>query len=129
MRLPSSAQAGAELLMSFSATTTSRVVTVEGVAEGRTALTARESAHNLPEGSTVAPAELSVTVVPAPVRLQLVFDPSTLTVTAGSAATATLRLSGVPAGAAVTVALRFGGYGDSARDAVDGDVYRGYAEP
>ena len=51
----------------------------------------------LPPGSTVALAELSVTVVPpVPVHLQLAFDSTSLTVTAGAAATVVVSLPGVP---------------------------------
>ena len=90
----------------FDAATTSREVTVSGMAVGNTTvMTVLNVSFGLPEGSTVALAELSVTVVPAPVALQLVFDPSTLMVTAGATATATLSLLDVPAGAEVTVEL------------------------
>ena len=92
-------------LVVFDAMTTSQEVTVEGVAEGRITLTASRRASNLPAGSTVMPAELVVTVVPAPVHLQLAFEPPALEVATGATATATLRLPDVPAGAAVTVEL------------------------
>ena len=90
----------------FSATTLSHAVTVEGVAEGSVTVMAVEGVlSGLPEGSTVAPADLAVTVVPAPVQLQLAFAPPDLTVTAGSEETAVLSLPGVPADAEVTVTL------------------------
>ena len=95
--------------LQFSATTTSRDVTVLGVAEGSTTLTVVADASgtvDLPPDSSVASAELAVTVVPPPVRLQLAFEPTDLTVTAGAASTAVLSLLDVPEGAAVTVALR-----------------------
>ena len=51
----------------FSATTSSHVVTVSGVAEGNATVTAAVfNSDDLPPDSTVASAELAVTVVPAP---------------------------------------------------------------
>ena len=55
--------------------------------------------------AVVQSATLAVTVLPAPVNLQLMFDPPTLTVARDRERMATLSLEGVPAGAAVTVAL------------------------
>jgi hypothetical protein len=90
----------------FSATTPSHVVTVEGVAEGSVTVMAVEDVlSGLPAGSSVAPADLVVTVVPAPVELQLAFAPPAVTVAVGSEETAVLSLSGVPEGAEVTVTL------------------------
>ena len=94
----------------LSAETTSREVAVLGVAAGSVTITAAVSeavlTDSLPSGSSVASADLAVTVVPAPVMLRLAFEPPTLTVVTGSTATAVLRLLGdVPEGAAVTVAL------------------------
>ena len=89
----------------FTAQTPSTEVTVTGVAVGRAVVTAVGDTSGLPPNSTVGPAELAVTVVPAPVDLQLAFEPTTLTVAVGSERTATLRLLGVPADATVTVAL------------------------
>ena len=95
-----------ETELRFSATTLSHVVTVTGVAEGSVTVMAVEDVSlGLPEGSTVASADLAVTVEPAPVALQLAFAPSALTVAVGSEETAVLSLSGVPAGAEVTVTL------------------------
>ena len=97
--------------MILSAETTSREVTVLGEAAGSVTITAAVSeavlTGSLPAGSSVAPADLAVTVVLPTVDLQLAFEPPTLTVATGSTATAVLRLPGVPAvgGAAVTVAL------------------------
>ena len=96
--------------MILSAETTSREVAVLGVAAGSVTITAAVSeaalTDSLPSGSSVASADLAVTVVPAPVMLWLAFEPPTLTVVTGSTATAVLRLLGdVPEGAAVTVAL------------------------
>ena len=85
------------------ANTPSSRVTVMGVAAGSVTLTASADISGAPAGSSVASTELSVTVVPAPVDLQLTFEPASLRVAAGATATAVLRLSGVPAGAEVTV--------------------------
>ena len=105
----SSADTVTALVMSgpvmFTATTTSHEVTVEGVAAGSAAVTAEADISGLPPNSTVEPAELPVTVVPPPVDLQLAFDPSSLTVTAGATTTAELSLLDVPAGASVRVEL------------------------
>ena len=93
---------------SFNDTHLSRPVTIAGVAAGSETVTAEEGAIitlTLPPGSTVEPAELSVTVVPPPVDLQLAFDPSTLELTAGAVATALLHLPDVPEGAGMTVTL------------------------
>ena len=91
------------------AATTSREVTVEGVVAGTTTVTAifvdDPTDSGLPPNSTVALAQLAVTVVPVPVELQLSFDSLALTVAAGAERTAVLSLPGVPTGAAVTVAL------------------------
>ena len=92
----------------FDAETTSRDLTVLGVAEGGVTVVAEafeDSLDDLPPDSTVAPAELLLTVLP-PLRLQLTFEPPSLALVAGATETAVLSLSGVPEGAAVTVALR-----------------------
>ena len=113
VRVSSADAATAEVVtesLVFDAATTRREITIEGVAEGNTTLTAivGEAAladSDLPPDSTVMAAELSVTVVPPPVRLQLAFEPPELTVAVGATETATLSLPDVPADAAVTVAL------------------------
>ena len=84
----------------FAAATTSHEVTIEGVAEGSATVTAVADTSSLPAGSTVASAELAVTV-----ELALAFEPMSLTVTVGATATATLSLPGVPADAMATVTL------------------------
>ena len=99
--------------VTFDAATTSRDMTVSGVAEGSAALTATVSeaalaASGLPDGATVAPVELAVTVVPAPpdpVTLTLAFVSPPLTVTADGRETVVLSLPDVPTGVAVTVGL------------------------
>ena len=112
----STADTATALVMSepvvFTATATSREVTIEGVAAGSVAVMAEVAASgatDLPPNSTVMPAELVVTVVSPTVDLQLVFNPPSLTVTAGSETTATLSLSGVPAGAEMLVDFRASG--------------------
>ena len=90
----------------FTATTTNLEVTVEGVAEGEATVTADVDTADLPSDVSVAGAELTVTVVPAPIHLQLAFDSTSLKVAAGSSATVTLRLPDVPADATVFVGLR-----------------------
>ena len=89
----------------FDADTPRHEVTLTGVAAGSATVTASADISGAPAGSSVASTELSVTVVPAPelVMLQLAFDPPTLTVEVGGERTVMLRLSGVPAGAEVTV--------------------------
>ena len=94
----------------FSSTAARHEVTVRGVAEGSVPLTASVGKDalvdsGLPPNSTVAPAQLAVTVVPPLVHLQLAFDPSSLTLVVGSSATVVLSLSGVPEGTTVTVTL------------------------
>ena len=101
-----SASVGMEGTVVFDAATVRHEVTVTGVSEGRvTVEAASQRFTGLSEDSIVEPARLPVTVVPAPVMLQLAFDSLTLTVTADSEETATLSLPDVPAGAMVTVAL------------------------
>ena len=103
-----SSDAGGSKSAVFTAAATNRVVTIFSGTEGSAALTASadvSGASGLPPDSTVAPAQLEVTVVPAPVRLALAFDPMSLTVAAGTTATATLSLPGVPEGTTVTVTL------------------------
>ena len=92
--------------VAFDADTPSHEVTVEGVAVGNATMTAFALAlDEFSAESTVVSAELPVTVVLPTVSLQLAFEPSSLTVATGAMTTVTLRLSGVPAGAEVTVAL------------------------
>ena len=58
------------------------------------------------ENTSVSPATLAIEVVPAPVELQLAFEPTTLAVRRGATTTAELSLLGdVPAGAKVLVEL------------------------
>ena len=90
----------------FTAATTNLEVTVAGVAAGEVTVTAEVDTADLPPDVSVAGAELTVTVVPPPVHLQLAFDPMSLTIVAGSEATVTLSLPGVPADATVLVSLR-----------------------
>ena len=68
----------------FTATTPSHVVTVTGVGAGSARLSAdAQTSFGLPPDSSVIFAELSVTVVPAPVHLALAFEPMSLTVRGG----------------------------------------------
>ena len=92
--------------VTFTAATTSRALTVTGVAAGSAEVFASPDSFGLPPDSTVEGAQLPVTVVLPTVHLALAFEPPALTVAVGATATAVLSLPAVPRGAAgVTVAL------------------------
>ena len=91
----------------FTAATTSHEVTVLGVAAGNaTVISVEITSGGLSDDSTIAPAELAVTVVLPTVELELSFDPPALTIAPGREKTVTLSLLGVPMGADVEVELR-----------------------